>query len=1435
MSQRITKVLALIALSGLTGLLNAQTMKWKPAGPIYNAGRARNIIVDQSDSKVLYVGSASSGIFKSKNGGIKWYPLNDQAVVRNISYLAQGSDGTIYVGTGEGFLRPGQKAKAQVGTGLYKLNQADSSLTLLVSSSVVGTEINRVACSPSNANYVALATNLGIFVSSNGGGAFTQVSLPQAPSGSGVSGQDVKFNSNGILYCSIGSYAGTTSSLSISKVYKSTDATASTFTNITPTSSLIDANYGRIELAIAPSNQDVIYASCANNYVVPSSATLKGLFVSYDAGSTWGLILQGSSQLDPLSNGGTIASGDYAHVIMVDPNNKDILFFGGYSFYVFFKTGGTNLSPVGNWVNASQSFFANNQSYLHENIHDIKVIPGAPNSKYYFVTDAGVYRSIDLSFANQNSFPSYQPFYKGMVTGQFNSVSIERFPIGKNVGNDTAGVKVTPYSGFIGGTGGNGLNYYSGLDTIVSKELSYLDADVYNSEYSKILPNAAFASRGDGRVYRSTNIKTSPPTALNSNKYTGVLSKISPTSETFTNYIGSTSGTAFRLWEYYGQTISPSSSVALVAPDSVVFYNDTIRYQASMSGVTTGLAELTTKTTFTFSTSRPNQYALIDSIVVRTGTVQLPITGTYANLQTPFLESDSRTIYARAIDKSFSSITTTTVMPCITVGASTVPVNFTLNPSTLIDNISVTFTAPPFATKTITQYPATATGTSIVVPDAATYYRVFATIFYKYQLNDVVSVVDDNISTKTTTYKLPLTKTTNWRYGSFPARTIASTSALSVTSPTYVLMNNSKLLSGDTVKQSSPTFTVKPYSTTSYTIHALGDYTLKAIPIVYKLSTDPLTYTLTAPINTNVTSPDYTLNPGAITQSANPEFTVMPLSPSQTTYTILSGTGSNSMSTTFTIGAPILSINPSANTQSLSSSNSFSLTVNPTVTTTYTLSHASGTVSSLVTTSSLQTSTISIGSSTYIVNPTNDIGIDVTDIKVNVKGLYTYTVLSLSSNTLAGRDTSKVYKTTGVNPNLSIVTTTVVTFGDVPLNPNNPTKKAPMIASARLAMILRHPGVTGGADAIVVSKNPLALNDPLSFVRVSQSGAYSDDASGNPTTNVVSYSDKPTTLEWSKSGTEIYFATVPSTTAAPQIYKLYRVSHITTIMDLTPSSYSGKFYTDIFTYTNSAVGYSTNPNPVSPYRTTLIGSFDKPITSISVSNDGKNLAVTFNGASTGTTGTVMYNKNDASKSNQTNIVWEDKQGSLANAVTYCSMMEKGNDKIVFVGTDNGMFYTSDITSGSWSSVNSSSTDQLPKVQIFDIKQQILNPGDCYNSGQIYVATNGRGVWTTGTYFTAYAVGVEEKQKPIAGKNLSLYPNPTNGNVNIAFSGVEGETAILQVMDISGRVVISEDLGKMTGGDFNHQFETNTLNAGVYIVNIQSNAKVKRVTKLIVTK
>lgn len=1416
MKQFLIQLSLMLLVSAQNVVLFAQSndWTWSYAGPIYTAGRARNIVVDHKDpsGKTLYAGSVSSGIFKSVDGGARWIPMDDQGKVRNISFMAQSHDGTIYAGTGEGFLRLSQKEKAQTGTGLYKL--MGTTLVQVESSATIGTIIHRIACHPT-LSHIAVATNKGIFISMNGS-AYTPVN--GISTGSLTMGMDVKFNNAGILYCTVGNETGVnvgganTTTIS-GKLYRSTDATLSNFIDITPVSSVLpDANYGRMELAIAPSNNNVMYVLCANkNKSIPTdiksaSATLKGLFVTYDAtliNPNWGLVKQFSAQLDPSFNGDTIASADYAQAILVNPTNPDQLYIGSYSLNVYTRTGGSNSSPIGMWERWGQSADPQKQTYLHEYIHDIKIVPGNP-LKYYFVTDAGIFRSLDMANANQFLTPTFQPFYKGLATGQFNSVSIERFPLADSTNETKPGTKIKPYSGFIGGTAGNGLNYYSGKDTLVSKELNYLSTEVYNAEYSKILNGAAFLSIGSGNIYRTTNVRTTAPTIVSINTYTGALAKITPVSKRMANTKFS-EGTPFRLWENYGQ----KNAVA----DSVIFYNDSARtFAATMT-----FNELTTKTNFTFSIGRPNgnRSALIDSIVVRTATVIPSTVNTPINI--PFTTAQSIAI---ALPKTYSLAPTNTRVVMtgtnITVKgpvSSVVQPSITLNSQSLKDEISVTFASAPFANKT---------QTSSTINNAL-YYAVIATVFYKYKAGDTL-IYEDNtsISTKTFTYATVLTKPLRWSYfGALPVYTLTAPIDPAIPNPTFILTPGN-------VTQSTPIFTVQPMIKTNYVITQTGSYSPPLLPLTYSISAvplvnytimavpantvNPLSCTLGAVPNSAITNASYAINPPGIGPSTgvNPVFTVSPSSP--TNYTITqTGVGSPSVSYTYfnSVGGYTYVLNPGNILQT-----SPKFVVSPSALTMYTITQSGSTATLAPSTYS------SVGTTTYVLHPGAIVQSHPTFV-VTPTITTTYTLSTVSSNTLSAPNTTTLFTFLSARTNSNGIGTTT----SVPFSPVNPYVRIPTLLSARLAFVLNNSENTLNKFAIVVSKNPLAMNKPLNVNRVSQSGCYMDDAYGNPTNSVITISGRPTVLEWSKKGTEIYYAT--------DDHKLYRVSHMTDLFDLSSGYYSGKFSTDIFGYETGIL------NPASPYRTTLIGDFDRQVTSISVSNDDKNLVITFSAVNSGTTGLVLYNTNNAQVSDFTNIGWVDKTSSLTNSFTtsYCSLMEKEDSKKVFIGTDNGLYYTSDITSAAWTNVNTlAGSSGLPNVQILDIDQQILDGWDCYNSGQIYVATNGRGVWMNKTFFTPYAVGIDE-ERGIGKDNrtLLIYPNPANGIVTLDFNAIDGEDITIHVMDMSGRLLKKEHMGKLSSGEMQHTLNLSDLTTGVYIIQLTSSSNIKRVSKMVLSK
>jgi hypothetical protein len=1147
---KLTGAIALAVVLG--GEIKSQTYSWSPAGPVLSAGRSRNMVVDRLDNKVLYVGSVSSGIFKSTNSGSNWLPVNDQDTIRNISYLAQGADGTLYASTGEGFLRKTAKDRSLPGTGLYKLS--GTNLVQVQSSTVVGTVINRIACHPSNPSNFAVAGDLGLMITTDGGNTFTQAAGAVPVTATALT---VHYDNSGNIYATATNDLNPGYGYIYTKVYKSVGGAAGAFVEITPSSTeLPDMAYGRIELGIANSDNNTIYASVAKSTTTNniSSATLYGFYVSKDGGQNWTLILEGSPQLDPLSNGGSSAAGDYAHCVTVNPFNPDQVFVGGYKFYTWTKTTG-GPAGVGTWIRYGSEFAFNTPIYLRQNIHDIKLVTsGTSLVASYFITDAGVYKSSD-------NLLSFQFFSSGLGTAQYNNVDITRFPKSAKQTNS-----LVPYSGYISATGGNGVGYFSGNYPAVTSELNYLNGDFFNSTYSKLSPNTAFFTSANSNMYVSPDITTGEPTLMQVSHlgsecqtdpsitqidFRGISNNGSTKDQAYVNNSYTATGTPFKLWENTKVDGSVTDPKRYSTVDSALFFNDSIRVLIPITTTVAGA------TSYTVSLIKPQASAIIDKVNISTFTVAIATTTSsscFGNSAVAYTANTKATI-------EFGGATSPTTLPSsyTLTGLTSTAVN-TLNKLTI----------DPVDLKDIIQFEIPVNPLTPIVTSTANlqYVRVGVTVFYRYNAGSTIEVKNDNISA------LKFSKTT-------------------------------------TITSNAWTFT------------------------------------------------------------------------------------------------------------------------------------------------------------------------------------------NVGTNSLAPVSTS-------------------------------PPTKYKLDYNARLAML--------NDKGVLVSKRPLNTNDPQKFQMVSCTGALTTNSS-TYTAGQMTVTGLPYLLEWAPNGEAIYYVT--SVTTPSPVYRVYKVNVGASIHDFAIDDYRGAYYTGCVNgKRTSATAFTFTTNFNSPFRTTLTFTCPERVTSIEVSDDNKTIMVTTADA---TNRVYVSTPNmDTDNIDNTVVSFTNKTGTgLPRGSINCGLFEMTENKRVLLGTDRGVYVTDDITAASpiWLDAKnpSSTTNALPNVQIFDIKQQKASSWDSYNSGIIYVATNGRGAWLNKNYLVQTVIGVEERDVIAKNTGLSLYPNPTNGNVTLNFFAADNENIVINVMDISGRVVKSESQNNLSYGYTDRTISTNDLTNGVYIVNVTSSKGIKRVSKLVVSK
>ena len=95
-----------------------QDLKPRNIGPAGMSGRVTAIDVVEKSPDIMYVGTASGGLWKSTSGGIKWEPIFDKEVTASIGAVAiqQSNPSVIWVGTGEGNPRNSLNG----GYGIYK-------------------------------------------------------------------------------------------------------------------------------------------------------------------------------------------------------------------------------------------------------------------------------------------------------------------------------------------------------------------------------------------------------------------------------------------------------------------------------------------------------------------------------------------------------------------------------------------------------------------------------------------------------------------------------------------------------------------------------------------------------------------------------------------------------------------------------------------------------------------------------------------------------------------------------------------------------------------------------------------------------------------------------------------------------------------------------------------------------------------------------------------------------------------------------------------------------------------------------------------------------------------------------------------------------------------------------------------------------------------
>src|ERR1700678_2278900 len=182
-----TSILITALLAFFTGGAFAQTnyetvlknLKFRSIGPATMGGRLDDIAVVESDTRVIYVGAAAGGLFKTANGGVTWQALFENQPNPSIGdiAIAPSNPSIVYVGTGEA----NNRQSSSWGDGVYKSMDGGTTWTHLALKATH--HIGRIVVHPTDPNivYVAALGDLwgpnkerGVYKSTDGGATWTQ-------------------------------------------------------------------------------------------------------------------------------------------------------------------------------------------------------------------------------------------------------------------------------------------------------------------------------------------------------------------------------------------------------------------------------------------------------------------------------------------------------------------------------------------------------------------------------------------------------------------------------------------------------------------------------------------------------------------------------------------------------------------------------------------------------------------------------------------------------------------------------------------------------------------------------------------------------------------------------------------------------------------------------------------------------------------------------------------------------------------------------------------------------------------------------------------------------------------------------------------------------------------------------------------------------------
>src|ERR1700730_15044409 len=341
-------------------------LKFRLIGPAVASGRVMSIAVNPKNKNEYYVGVASGGVWKTVNDGTTWTPVFDGEVSYSIGWvvLDPNDPSVMWVGSGQS----NSQRSVSYGDGIYRSEDGGKSWQNLglkksehIGRRVIGPRDSKVVYVGAEGPLWGPGGDRGLYKSADGGKSWKAVLT--ISENTGVADVAIDPSNPDVVYAT--AYQRRRHVFTLidggpeSAIYKSTDAGA-TWNKLK--SGLPTVDMGRIGREVSPADPNVVYAT------IEAADGKGGIFRSDDRGANW----ERRNEFD--------AGAMYYARVVCDPKNVDRIFVMNVTLRESLD-GGKTLQKV-------------EENNHHGDNHAIWIDP--ENTKHWLLgSDGGMYENWD--------------------------------------------------------------------------------------------------------------------------------------------------------------------------------------------------------------------------------------------------------------------------------------------------------------------------------------------------------------------------------------------------------------------------------------------------------------------------------------------------------------------------------------------------------------------------------------------------------------------------------------------------------------------------------------------------------------------------------------------------------------------------------------------------------------------------------------------------------------------------------------------------------------------------------------------------------------------------------------------------------------------------------------------------------------------------------